>query len=168
MQSYEEIWKDIPNYEGCYQVSNLGRVKSLNYKRTCKEVILKTGQNSQGYLRVVLRKDGNSITNKVHRLVMLAFIGESDLEVNHINGIKADNRLENLEYCSRSENIQHAYDTGLRARGENHYGSKLTRACAERIKYGHQGMTQRAIAEIYGIDQSIVSVIRSGKTWKHI
>ena len=168
MQNYEEIWKDAPGYEGRYQVSNLGKVKSLNYNRTCKEVILKAGKDGRGYLRVVLRKDGNSITNKVHRLVMLAFVGKSDLEVNHINGIKADNRFENLEYCSRSENIQHAYDTGLKARGENCYNSKLTRACAERIKYGHQGMTQKDIAKIYGIARELVSQIRSGKYWKHI
>ena len=168
MQNYEEIWKDAPGYEGRYQVSNLGKVKSLNYNRTCKEVILKAGKDGRGYLRVVLRKDGNSITNTIHRLVMLAFVGESGLDVNHINGIKTDNRLENLEYCTRSENIQHAYDAGLKARGENRYNSKLTRACTERIKYGHQGMTQQAIAEIYDIDRSLVGQIRSGIRWKHI
>ena len=99
---------------------------------------------------------------------MLAFIGESNLEVNHINGIKADNRLENLEYCSRSENIQHAYNSGLSPIGENHYKSKLTRACADRIKYGHHGMTLQAIARIYGITKQHVSDIRLGRTWKHI
>jgi len=161
MQSYKEIWKDIPNYEGMYQVSNLGRVKSLNYNHTGKEGVLKPQSNKDGYYQVLLWEGGRRKTNKIHRLVMLAFLGESDLHVNHINGIKTDNRLENLEYCTRSENIQHAYDTGL-------IDKKLTRACAERIKYGHQGMTQRAIAEIYGIGKSTVCQIRSGKLWQHI
>jgi DNA-binding CsgD family transcriptional regulator len=165
MQSYEEIWKDIPNYEGYYQVSNLGRVKSFKWG---KERVLKFGLNRGGYYFVNLWKGGEAKTNSVHRLVMLAFFGESELYVNHINGVKTDNRLENLEYCSRSENTQHAYDTGLMDRGENHPNSKLTRACAERIKYGHQGMTQRAIAEIYDITRELVSQIRSGKYWKHI
>ena len=165
MQNYEEIWKDAPGYEGRYQVSNLGKVKSLKFD---KERTLKFGLNRGGYYFVNLCKGGAQKTNSVHRLVMLAFVGKSDLEVNHINGIKTDNRLENLEYCSRSENIQHAYDTGLKARGENCYNSKLTRACAERIKYGHQGMTQKDIAKIYGIARELVSQIRSGKYWKHI
>ena len=165
MQNYKEIWKDIPEYEGVYQVSNLGRVRSLKWG---KQRILKGGKNPKGYSLASLCKDGNVITNKIHRLVMLAFVGESDLQVNHKNGAKSDNRLENLEYCTSSENTQHAYDTGLMARGENHHRSKLTRACAKRIKYGHQGLTQQAIAEIYGIAQSKVSDIRSGKIWKHI
>ena len=165
MQTYEEIWKDVPGHEGLYQVSNLGRVKSLRFG---KERILKPTPDKDGYYQVDLWKGGEGKTNKIHRLVMLAFFGESDLEVNHINGIKTDNRLENLEYCTPSENIQHALDIGLMAIGENHPNSKLTRACVERIKYGHQGMTQQAISEIYGIARSLVSVIRSGKKWKHI
>jgi len=165
MQSYKEIWKDVPGYEGHYQVSNLGRVKSLKWS---KERILKPRLDRVGYYHVGLCEGGERKSNLVHRLVMLAFVGESDLQVNHKNGEKSDNRLENLEYCTSSENTQHAYDTGLMARGENHHRSKLTRACAERIKYGHQGLTQQAIAEIYGIAQSKVSDIRSGKIWKHI
>ena len=165
MQNYKEIWKDIPEYEGVYQVSNLGRVRSLKWG---KQRILKGGKNPKGYSLASLCKDGNVITNKIHRLVMLAFVGESDLQVNHINGIKTDNRLENLEYCTGPENIQHAFDTGLMARGEDVYNSKLTKACAERIKYGHHGMTQQAIAEIYGISDRHVSDIRSGKRWRHI
>jgi DNA-binding CsgD family transcriptional regulator len=160
-----EHWKDVPNYEGLYRVSDLGRVKSLKWG---KEKILKPGDNDRGYLRVVLFKEREGKRFFIHRLIMLAFVGESDLQVNHKNGIKTDNRLDNLEYCTRSENLQHAYDTGLRLKGEKHPASKLTRACAERIKYGHQGMTQQEIANIYGIARSLVSYIRSGKAWQHI
>jgi hypothetical protein len=99
---------------------------------------------------------------------MLAFVGESELYVNHINGVKTDNRLENLEYCTQAENHRHAANTGLMARGEKNGSSKLTRACAERIKYGHQEMMQKDIAKIYGISRELVSQIRSGKYWKHI
>ena len=158
MQSYKEIWKDVPGYEGHYQVSNLGRVKS--FKRG-KERMLKPGLGSKGYYLVVLWKGGEVKTHTIHRLVIRAFWGESKLDVNHKNGVKTDNRLENLEYCTKSENIQHAYDTDL-------IDKKLTRACVERIKYEHQGMTQQSIAEIYGITRQLVSQIRSGKTWKHI
>jgi len=163
----EEIWKDIPNYEGAYQVSSLGKVKSLKWG---KERVLKFKKDRYGYTRVDLCKEGEKKNHKVHRLVMLVFAGESDLQVNHINGIKADNRIENLEHCTASQNTKHAYDIGLiiPTKGEKNGQSKLTRKCAERIKYGHQGMTQQEIAKIYGIAQSQVSSIRSGKLWKHI
>ena len=165
MQSYKEIWKDIPNYEGVYQVSNLGRVKSLKFGR---DKILKPQEDGGGYMQVGLWKEGGVKKLKVHRLVMHLFIGASDLQVNHKNGIKTDNCLENLEYCTGSQNVQHAFDIGLSSKGEKHYASKLTRACAERIKYGHQGMTQQEIAKIYGVNKQQVYSIRSGKTWKHI
>ena len=162
-----EIWKDIPNYEGRYQVSSLGRVKSFKFS---KERVLKCAVNSTGYILTNLYEKANRKAYKVHRLVMIAFIGESDLDVNHKNGIKTDNRLENLEYCTRSENVQHAFNTGLSqsVKGERHGRAKLTRACAERIKYGHKGMMQKDISEIYGISPNQVCSIRTGRTWKHI
>jgi hypothetical protein len=167
MQSYKEIWKDVPEYEGLYQVSNLGRVKSLKFGR---ERILKPQEGKQGYMHVFLYKEGDVKFYRVHRLMMLAFVGESNLQVNHINGIKTDNRLENLEYCTGSQNIKHAFNTGLSVpvKGEKHGRSKITRACVERIKYGHQGVSQKEIARIYGITQSQVSRVRSGRLWKHI
>lgn len=164
-KNHKEIWKDIPNYEGLYQISNLGNVKSLKFG---KERILKPRYEGGGYVQVGLHKEGGGKNFKVHRLVMLAFVSESDLHVNHINGIKSDNRLENLEYCTRSENIQHAFKIGLIPKGQKHGQSKLTRACVERIKCGHHGITQEGVAEIYGITQQQVSRIRSGKQWKHI
>lgn len=165
MQSYKEIWKDVPNYEGTYQISNLGNVKSLWFG---KDKILKPREDTGGYMQVALYKEGKSKFFLVHRLIMLAFVGESDLQVNHKNGIKSDNHLQNLEYCTASKNTQHAYDIGLSSKGEKHYASKLTRACAERIKYGHQGMTQQEVANIYGVSRMLISEIRSGKAWKHI
>lgn len=161
----KEVWKDIPNYEGHYKVSNHGQVKSF---KQGKEINLTLVMGYQGYLKVNLIKDGIKKSKTVHRLVMLAFLGESDLQVNHKNGIKTDNRLENLEYCTASENTMHAYKTGLMPKGEKSGRAKLTRACAERIKYGHQGMTQKEIADIYGVYRTLVGHIRLGKIWKHI
>jgi len=160
-----EVWKDIPEYEGLYQVSNLGKVKSLWFG---KERILKPITHTNGYHHVNIYRGGARKKILVHRLVMLAFVGESDLQVNHVNGDKTDNRLENLEYCTAVENHQHASDTGLKAKGERHGRSKLTRACVERIKYGHQGMIQKDIAKIYGIHRTLVGCIRSGKYWSEV
>ena len=101
----EEIFKDIPNYEGSYQVSNLGNVKSLKYG---KERILKPASNGDGYLQVVLRKDGKSKTRTVHQLVAEGFLDHKPcgykLIVNHINFIRHDNRAENLEIDTTRNN----------------------------------------------------------------
>ena len=101
-----EEWRDIKGFEGKYMVSNLGRVKSLNYRRTGKEKILKAFANNCGYLRVMLCKDGKSKLYLVHVLVAIAFCEnpEGYTDVNHINEVKSDNRAENLEFCSRSYN----------------------------------------------------------------
>ena len=109
-----EIWKDIPGYEGLYQVSDCGRIKSLNYRRTKQECIMKP-RVAHGYQYVKLFKDKLRKLVKVHRLVAQVFIPNPDNkpEVNHINGIKTDNRAENLEWTTHSENQLHAYRNGL-------------------------------------------------------
>ena len=104
-----EIWKDIEGYEGLYQVSNLGRVKSLNYKCTKEEKILKLMSDKDGYLYVNLYKEGKRKTYKVHRLVAKAFIPnpENKLEVNHKDEDKTNNKVENLEWMTCKENINY-------------------------------------------------------------
>lgn len=97
-----EIWKDIVGYEGLYQVSNLGNVKSLNYRGTGKEKVISL-TNKAGYYLVSLKRT----LYRVHRLVALAFIPNPENKpfVDHINGIRSDNRVENLRWCTNKENI---------------------------------------------------------------
>lgn len=108
-----EQWKDIKGYEGLYQVSNYGRVKRKYNNGKIR--ILKPISTNNGYLRVSLSKNSVNNTYFVHRLVAQAFIlnPENKPEVNHIDGDKTNNKIENLEWCTRSENIQHAFYTGL-------------------------------------------------------
>lgn len=117
-----EIWKDIKDFEGYYQVSNLGNVKSLDRKsetngriRNIKGRILKQSTNPKGYKLVFLCKAGIISPINVHRLVCLAFIKNTFCkgDVNHKNGIKSDNNVDNLEWLTRSENVKHAFDNGL-------------------------------------------------------
>lgn len=114
----QEMWKSLNEYDGNYQVSNLGRVRSLidNHGRIREiPIIRKARLGKQGYLYVTLWKHGKSTSEKVHRLVASCFCEKTDNAqcVNHINGIKTDNRAENLEWCSYSENVKSAYDLGL-------------------------------------------------------
>ena len=118
----EEIWKPVRNYEGLYEglyeVSNTGKVKSLNYRKTGKERILKTYDNGHGYLFVVLSKEGNREQPLVHVLVATAFLPNPNNlpEVNHNDEDKTNNCVENLEYCSKLYNIN--YGTGIKRRAE--------------------------------------------------
>lgn len=103
-----EVWKTIKDYEE-HEVSNLGRVKNLNYHRTKKEGILRPVSNGRGYLTVILYKNGKSKKFLVHRLVAEAFLPNPDNlpEVNHKDEDKTNNRVENLEWCDRKYNINY-------------------------------------------------------------
>lgn len=113
----QEIWKDIEGYEGCYQVSNLGRLKSL--ERTVKgnnggvyvkkEKILTPTINSSGYYHTILRKDGRNVHVYIHRLVAQTFIPNPDnlQQINHISEDKTNNRVDNLEWCSAKYNTNY-------------------------------------------------------------
>lgn len=128
----EEIWKNIKDYEGLYQVSNFGNVRRIgNYKnqysewKSFKKLKL---SNRKGYLYAVLYKNGISTHFLVHRLVAETFINNCDNsnEVNHLDGNKQNNNINNLEWCSHSKNILHAYKTGLHKTNYIH-GNNLPR-----------------------------------------
>lgn len=130
-----EIWKDIQDYKGLYQVSNLGRIKSLNGVRS--KVIKPANVNN--YCQVGLYKDGVMKLLKVHRLVALAFIPNTlkdKTEVNHINGNKGDNNILNLEWCTPKENSIHAHNTGL-INNNNRSTRNFVRQPVQQIKDKH-------------------------------
>lgn len=115
---FREVWRDIPGYEGLYQVSDLGRVKSLNYNHTGREQIRRPGKGRNGYLQVGLWKDGKVKWFKVHRLVWIAFNGPipDGYEINHISEDKTDCRLVNLNLMTHKENLN--WGTGNRRRSK--------------------------------------------------
>lgn len=107
-----ETYKDIAGYKGLYQVSNRGNVKSL-IKRYKGSDILKVGIDRGGYCIVTLCKEKKHITKTVHRLAALAFYGHSEKQVNHLDGNKQNNNIENLKFVTAKENIRHAFANGL-------------------------------------------------------
>lgn len=157
-----EIWKDIAGFEGIYLISNKGRVASNKSK-----LILKTNINKHGYERITI----NSKSFLIHRIVMRSFRGKSDLEVNHINSIKTDNNLSNLEYCTRSENISHAYMVNIMSNvGEKNPNCKINESIAReikrRIKTGKYLV--KDLAYMYNISLNTVSKIKNNRSWKNV
>ncbi len=120
-----EIWKDIKEYKGLYKISNFGRVKSFCLSTPRIKCLKK---NNSGYMLVNLRKNNKQKMPSVHRLVALHFLSnpEKYKQVNHKNGNKLDNTVQNLEWCSSSQNIFHAFEAGLRTR-QKYYCVELER-----------------------------------------
>lgn len=168
-----EVWKKAKNYSN-YEVSNLGRLKTYNWKGSGKERILKPALDKSGYLRTVLKgDDGISKTIKVHRIVLNTFIPTDDfLEVNHKNGIKNDNRLDNLEWCTRRENIQHCIDNNLQyvLKGEEIGNSKLKNEDVIYIRnnYKPRIITRVFLAKKFNVTEATIKDILSKRTWKHL
>ena len=166
-----EVWKDVVGYEGLYQVSNFGNVKSLGNNFTRKERFLKLSPQSKGYLTVVLQKNATRKMVLVHRLVAEHFIdnSESKPQVNHINGDKTDNRVENIEWVSHRENLDHAIKNNLTLKGEENRNSKLKDSDVIKIhSLLQKGVTTKELSESYNVSYSTIDGIRTNTYWKHL
>lgn len=156
------MWKSVaPDYE----VSSDGQVRSW---KSGAPKILKQGLNQHGYLFVVLCINGRKKPSLVHRLVAEAFLPNPDgkPQVNHRNGVKTDNRVENLEWCTPSENTRHAFNTGLRPQGKDSYQAKLTNEQVIYIRNNPDGLTRKELAARFSVSESAVGLIQLGKTYK--
>lgn len=168
----EEIWKDVIGYEGRYQISNMGQLKGFG--RSPKGVILNLSSSWNGYLTKNLYKNWDYQPIKIHRLVCQHFIENPENKpfINHKNGIKTDNRVENLEWCTFSENMLHAKRTGLSPspHGENHAKAILTN---EQVIYIRQTYQPRKVpkshfAKKFGVSESAIAGILNNRNWKHL
>jgi hypothetical protein len=182
-----EEWRDIPKYEGYYQASSLGRVRSLKDRGRGKAgAILSPGINRLGYHFLLLSKASKKRCIFVHRLVLAAFVGERVIgtEVNHIDSNKANNRPQNLEYVTHRQNMAHAVRNNLMPAGDRHWSkthpervlrgeqnaqAKLTDdnvldiRC--RLAYGVKGVV---LAREYSVSDMLISKIKRREIWKHL
>ena len=165
-----EEWKWIHSYEGLYQISTKGRVKSFI---SGKATLLKTSEHNR-YIRVMLFKDGEPKRGLVHRLVAEAFIPnpENKPQVDHIDSNKTNNCVENLRWATGSENTLYAIEAGVVKIGADKSGAKLTE---EDVKYirahyipGHTEFGQNALARKLGVTRHTICQVLDGKTWKHV
>lgn len=178
-----EIWKDIPNYAGLYQVSNQGRVRSYDKyvrsrggQRLIKGRILKYIERKQNeYLTVNLYKNTKLKHFYIHRIVLMAFdrLPKLKEQCNHKDGNKRNNKISNLEWCTPKENCDHSIrvlHNKIGRRGEKHPKAKLTdkkvREIRVHLKEGR--LLQKEIAKKYDISPGIISLINTYKIWKHI
>ena len=182
----QEKWIAVVGYEGLYEVSNFGRVKSINRFVTCingfvKPIvgrILKLGMNNggKGYHSIGLNRYNRVSMCLVHRLVAAAFIDNPDNKpyVNHIDCDTKNNYPDNLEWCTAKENMHHAWDNGLMSlppvfKGEEHHRAKLTETdvidIRKRIIVGDK---HKDIAADYSVSKGTIGFINRRETWTHI
>lgn len=166
----KEEWRRIPNFSN-YEVSSEGRLKTFNWKGSGLERIIKPSKTKDGYLKTMLKADSGKYHSwVVHKWVAMAFIGDrpDKFEINHLNGIKDDNSVSNLEYCSKKDNMLHAYKVcnKPRMKGEINGMAKLSNKDVAEIREYVSNCTKRyygrkALAEKYGVSECTIKEIVS-------
>lgn len=167
-----EIWKDVIGWEGCYQVSNFGRARSLKFAPKVRILIQGTDKKN-GYLALRFCKNHNYKTKKVHRLVAKAFIENPNNypQVNHKDGNKTNNTVPNLEWCTPAMNVRHAFDNNLRkvGYGESAPRSKLKLKDVIMIKTLSAQINNKAeLGRKLGVTKYAIYSILKGETWKNV
>jgi hypothetical protein len=175
----QEIWKSVKGYEGFYEVSNLGRVRTIariaiglsklkNPRKTpVKAKIKKSRINQSGYVTVALVRNNVSAVTYLHRIIATAFISNPKgyKIINHKNGIKSDNRIENLEWCTSGYNNQHAINTRLRKPARAQIDEKMAYKIREMRS---QKLTYEKIGELVGISKASIGAFLRGTNYKYL
>ncbi len=172
----KEAWKEALYWEGLYEVSDMGRVRTIprwvkskgSGKKLLPALIRKPQLNRYGYPVVCLNGKEKPVLKSIHRMVIEAFIGTipDGKQVNHKDGNKENNHLDNLEICTLSQNQLHRHRVLGQNNGENHPGSKLKESDVHRIRrMVADGMADQEIADAHLVNRSTISHVRRGKTW---
>lgn len=175
LQNDIETWVPIFGYEGLYEVSDKGRVRSLHRKRLRDGGIIKLQKHPQGYLRVAIYKDKKGKNRLIHRLVLTSFSDgpKIGLVINHKDGNKSNNNIENLEWVTLKQNTAHAINTKLSVnsfcgKGEKHGMAKLNEAQVREIKLLYPTILEKELAVKYSVTTETIYNILAGRTWKHV
>lgn len=173
-----EIWKDVVGYEGLYEISSFGNIRSveriikdsIGRNRIFKSANLKVRKNKYGYMDILLLKDGKQTQFLIHRLVASVFIEnkENKPQVNHIDCVKSNNKVDNLEWNTRKENIKHSFDNNLQKinKGEDHANTILKNE--DVIFIFNSDLKRKELSKMFKVSYQSICDIKWGRRWQHV